>query len=372
GPRSAHDRGRGPGRRARARDRVRPRAGAGVALRRGRVSGDRRGSRRRHEGGLARDPRRSQLDRVREPSLKRRHRDPALAVGASADGAAARVHGPARGRRSVGGDARRPRGLRTHQPSRYVPRRRVHPAAPAAVGVLAAPVPRVRERAEPPTSPAGGRRRRDGAVACDRRGIRATPEGDAWRAPAAGRGGPQRDPRRGRRRALGPARGARPGGIRADRGGPAGVSVTRRAHAKLNVFLRVLGVREGRYHDIETGILPLELHDVVTAETADGFGVTVTGPRAGELAHAGGEALVERAARAWAHETGREAPGATITVDKRIPVAAGLGGGSADAAAAILALDELQGTDLATETLVGIAAAVGSDVPALLLGGPVY
>ena len=150
------------------------------------------------------------------------------------------------------------------------------------------------------------------------------------------------------------------------------MSVTRRAHAKLNVFLRVLGVREDGYHDIETVILPLELHDVVTAETADGFGVTVTGPRAGELAHAGGEALVERAARAWAHETGREAPGATITVEKRIPVAAGLGGGSADAAAAILALDELQGTDLATETLVGIAAAVGSDVPALLLGGPVY
>ncbi len=150
------------------------------------------------------------------------------------------------------------------------------------------------------------------------------------------------------------------------------MSVTRRAHAKLNVFLRVLGVREDGYHDIETVILPLELHDVVTAETADGFGVTVTGPRAGELAHAGGEALVERAARAWAHETGREAPGATITVDKRIPVAAGLGGGSADAAAAILALDELHGTDLATETLVGIAAAVGSDVPALLHGGPVY
>ena len=150
------------------------------------------------------------------------------------------------------------------------------------------------------------------------------------------------------------------------------MSVTRRAHAKLNVFLRVLGVREDGYHDIETVILPLELHDVVTAETADGFGVSVTGPRAGELAHAGGEALVERAARAWAHETGREAPGATITVEKRIPVAAGLGGGSADAAATIRALDQLHGTDLPTETLLGIAAAVGSDVPALLLGGPVY
>ena len=150
------------------------------------------------------------------------------------------------------------------------------------------------------------------------------------------------------------------------------MSVTRRAHAKLNVFLRVLGARDDGFHDIETVILPLELHDVVTADPADGFVVTVTGSRAGELAHAGGEALVERAARAWAHEAGRETPGATITVDKRIPVAAGLGGGSADAAATILALDELHGTDLSTETLLGIAAAVGSDVPALLLGGPVY
>ena len=150
------------------------------------------------------------------------------------------------------------------------------------------------------------------------------------------------------------------------------MSVTRRAHAKLNVFLRVLGARDDGYHDIETVILPLELHDVVTAEHTDGFAVTVTGPRAGELAHAGGEALVEKAARAWAHETGREAPGATITVDKRIPVAAGLGGGSADAAATVLALDELHGTGLPTETLLGIAVAVGSDVPALLLGGPVY
>ena len=75
---------------------------------------------------------------------------------------------------------------------------------------------------------------------------------------------------------------------------------------------------------------------------------------------------------AWAAATGRPDPGARITVEKRIPVAAGLGGGSADAAATILALDELHGTDLDAETQLGIAAAVGSDVPALLLGGPVY
>lgn len=150
------------------------------------------------------------------------------------------------------------------------------------------------------------------------------------------------------------------------------MSVTRQAHAKLNVFLRVLGARDDGYHDVETVVLPLELHDVVTVEPADGFAVTVRGSRAAELARAGGEALVERAARAWAHETGRKALEATITVDKRIPVAAGLGGGSADAAATILALDELHGTGLDTETLLRIAAAVGSDVPALTRGGPVY
>jgi 4-diphosphocytidyl-2-C-methyl-D-erythritol kinase len=150
------------------------------------------------------------------------------------------------------------------------------------------------------------------------------------------------------------------------------VSIGRRAHAKLNVFLRVLRARDDGYHDIETVILPLELHDVVTAEPTDGFAVAVSGPRAGELARSGGEALVERAARAWAHGTGRASPDATITVDKRIPVAAGLGGGSADAAATILALDELHATNADAETLLGIAASVGSDVPALLLGGPVY
>src|SRR3954463_16390734 len=150
------------------------------------------------------------------------------------------------------------------------------------------------------------------------------------------------------------------------------MSVTRLAHAKLNVFLRVLGARDDGYHDVETVVLPLELHDVVTVEPADGFAVTVRGSRAAELARAGGGAVVERAARGWAHETGRKALEATITVDKRIPVAAGLGGGSADAAATILAPHELHGPGLDTEKPLPGAAAFGSDVPALTLGGPVY
>lgn len=148
--------------------------------------------------------------------------------------------------------------------------------------------------------------------------------------------------------------------------------IARTAHAKLNVVLRVLGRRVDGYHEIQTVILPLDLHDVVTVEPAEGLEVVVVGPRAEQLAEAGGESLVARAARAWAEEVGRAEPDARMVIDKRIPVTAGLGGGSADAAATILALDELHGTDLDRETKLGIAAAVGSDVPALLHGGPVY
>ncbi len=148
--------------------------------------------------------------------------------------------------------------------------------------------------------------------------------------------------------------------------------ITRTAHAKLNVFLRVLGRRDDGYHDVETVILPLELHDLVTVEPAEELEVVVTGERADELTSHGGESLVARAAHAWSGTAGVGAPRARITVDKRIPVAAGLGGGSADAAATILALDELHGSALGPDALLEAAAAVGSDVPALLLGGPVF
>jgi 4-diphosphocytidyl-2-C-methyl-D-erythritol kinase len=148
--------------------------------------------------------------------------------------------------------------------------------------------------------------------------------------------------------------------------------VTRAAHAKLNVFLRVLGRRDDGYHEIQTVVLPLELHDVVTVEHADELEVVVVGERAHELTEAGGDSLVESAALAWASVARIEAPRAKVTVEKRIPVASGLGGGSANAAATLKALDELFGTDLPAETLLQAAASVGSDVPALLAGGPVF
>ena len=119
---------------------------------------------------------------------------------------------------------------------------------------------------------ATGRRRRGPPVACPRRGVRAASEDDAERPPAS-RPRPGRSgcgARRERRRRIRASRGARPRttspGWR--RRCPHEI-VTRRAHAKLNAFLRVLGPREDGFHDIQTAILPIELHDVVTVEEHD-------------------------------------------------------------------------------------------------------
>ncbi|MDP9184861.1 MAG: 4-(cytidine 5'-diphospho)-2-C-methyl-D-erythritol kinase, partial [Actinomycetota bacterium] len=97
------------------------------------------------------------------------------------------------------------------------------------------------------------------------------------------------------------------------------MTVTRPAHAKLNAFLRVLGRRKDGYHDIETVILPLELHDLVSVEPSEELEIVVEGTLADELATAGGDALIGRAAHAWARAAGLDAPRARITLDKRIP-----------------------------------------------------
>jgi 4-diphosphocytidyl-2-C-methyl-D-erythritol kinase len=145
--------------------------------------------------------------------------------------------------------------------------------------------------------------------------------------------------------------------------------VLERAHAKLNPFLRVLGRRDDGDHDVETVLLPLELHDLVTIEPATGFSVRVDGPRAEELERAGGESIVTRAVEAYAAATGLSYDVAVV-IEKRIPVAAGMGGGSADAAAVLRGLARLHGT--AASALPAIAATVGADVPALLRPAPCF
>jgi 4-diphosphocytidyl-2-C-methyl-D-erythritol kinase len=150
-----------------------------------------------------------------------------------------------------------------------------------------------------------------------------------------------------------------------------GRSVAREAHGKLNVFLRVLGVREDGYHELESLVLPISLADTVLVEDAARLEVEVRGdPAMAAGAAEGGMNLGLVAALALAESCG-VSRGARVEIVKRIPVAAGLGGGSADAAAVLLALNELWGCGLDLEALLPIGERVGSDVPALLAGGPV-
>ncbi len=152
---------------------------------------------------------------------------------------------------------------------------------------------------------------------------------------------------------------------------PEAAGITVRAHAKLNVFLRVLGRRADGFHDLESLFLPLELHDLVTVRPAVDLRLEVIGPASGGVPRDRAN-LVLAAARALVEAAGLNAAGADITLDKRIPVAAGLGGGSADAAAALRVLDAVWGCDLGPKELALVGADVGSDVPAMLASQPVF
>jgi 4-diphosphocytidyl-2-C-methyl-D-erythritol kinase len=150
--------------------------------------------------------------------------------------------------------------------------------------------------------------------------------------------------------------------------------VTVRAPAKINLQLAVGPLRDDGYHDLVTVFQAVSLYDEVTAAIVDGPGEDVVGV-SGEGADsvpAGPDNLALRAATALAQVAGLSPdPGRhlEITIRKRIPVAAGLAGGSADAAAALVACNELWQAGLSIEQLSGIAAGVGSDVAFALLGG---
>jgi 4-diphosphocytidyl-2-C-methyl-D-erythritol kinase len=141
-------------------------------------------------------------------------------------------------------------------------------------------------------------------------------------------------------------------------------AVSEPAPAKLNLFLRVLGRRGDGYHDLRSLIVPLTLADGVQARRSDRLVLTVVGECAADVPRRE-ENLVVRAARALAEAVGIE-PGASLLLSKRIPVAAGLGGGSADAAATLRALARLGGVDAGPPRLREIGARIGSDVPALV------
>jgi len=142
--------------------------------------------------------------------------------------------------------------------------------------------------------------------------------------------------------------------------------VTRLARAKINLFLRVLGRREDGYHELESLVVPLSLADEVVCREAPAIRLHVAD--GGPVVSDGPDNLAILAALELA-EVCAPGTGADIELRKRIPVAAGLGGGSADAAATLQGLNELWGCGLSDEKLSAIGSAVGSDVPALLADG---
>ncbi len=148
------------------------------------------------------------------------------------------------------------------------------------------------------------------------------------------------------------------------------LSVTVRAPAKINLHLGVGAPREDGYHPLVTVYQAVGLCDDVHVERSPGWtlGVTVPDWVDPDAVPVTGDNIVDRAARLLAAHHGVE-PHAAVSVAKSIPVAGGMAGGSADAAAALVALDRLWDVRTSDDDLLAIAAQLGSDVPFALLGG---
>jgi 4-diphosphocytidyl-2-C-methyl-D-erythritol kinase len=152
-----------------------------------------------------------------------------------------------------------------------------------------------------------------------------------------------------------------------DDGGRRGGPVRVRVPAKINLHLGVGPLRPDGFHELNTVYHAISLFDELRASPGDTLTLTMEGEGAGELALDDSN-LVIRAARALAAHA-RVPAYARLHLRKSIPLAAGLAGGSADAAAALLACDTLWGTGVPRDELAEIGATLGSDIPFLLHGG---
>jgi len=137
------------------------------------------------------------------------------------------------------------------------------------------------------------------------------------------------------------------------------------APAKVNLYLHVTGRRADGYHLLDSLVAFVDIGDRLRAEPATSLSLTVDGPEAADLAAVGGDNLVLRAARLLADQAGTTA-GAALHLDKHLPVAAGIGGGSSDAAAALLALRQLWRLPLDDNALCELGVRLGADLPACL------
>lgn len=141
------------------------------------------------------------------------------------------------------------------------------------------------------------------------------------------------------------------------------MNIRARAHAKINWSLDVLAARDDGYHELNMLMQRIELHDELTFARARFLTLTINGRRV----PVSGKNLVLRAANAINEYVGTNF-GACIEMVKRIPVRAGLGGGSADCAVALMALNRLWDINLNAKTLVQLGAKIGADVPFCMEG----
>lgn len=142
------------------------------------------------------------------------------------------------------------------------------------------------------------------------------------------------------------------------------------APAKINLSLHVLGRRADGYHEVESLVVFARTGDRIAAHAADELKLDLSGPF-GDALKGEGDNLVLRAARLLASELGREACG-HLQLEKNLPVASGIGGGSADAAATLRALVRLWSADIDARRLAAIALSLGADVPVCLEARPAF
>ena len=140
-------------------------------------------------------------------------------------------------------------------------------------------------------------------------------------------------------------------------------TVTERARGKINLSLAVLGKRPDGYHELDTVMHTVTLADTVEIAESEAISLAVEGQ-----APAGADNLMWRAAALFFRETGLPG-GVAMRLTKRIPSEAGLGGGSADAAAVLRGLNRLTGAGLSAEALCRMGAKLGADVPFCIVGG---
>lgn len=149
-----------------------------------------------------------------------------------------------------------------------------------------------------------------------------------------------------------------------------GKTLTVRAPAKINLHLGVGAPREDGFHPLTSVYQAVGVYDDLTVEDGDGWSIDVTVTDWMDRSHVplAGDNIVDRAAALLAAHHGLAVSG-SVHIDKAIPVAGGMAGGSADAAAALVALDRLWDASTSDDDLLALAAQLGSDVPFALVGG---